>query len=1034
MQQLRYSLDRLLRWRPLPARSLNHVRGVRALIAAAIILTAAPALPGLAATQVPGDPEKHHVLYINSYMNGYAWSDNILEGLREGFAASGRIVDLQVEYLDTRRYPDPMMRDRIKDLFQLKFQGRRFDAVIVSDNDAFDFALEHGAILFPDTPVIFCGVNDFHPESIAGRDDITGVTENVDVAATLEVALELDPDKRTLVVIGDPSTTSRAIEQQVRSALQGFQDRLELDSRRVAGLDDLREQVSDLPPDAMLFFIPFYLTEDDYTYNAQQVLEMFVAAQTDAPIYSTWEFLLGHGIVGGKLLDGVHHGRVTADIVLRILSGEKPSNIPVQMITDDPFMFDNAVLERLNISPADLPKGSVVINQPQPFYELQKPIFWTIMASLVVLTVSLFFLVLNIHRRRLVEQQVKDQLHFMQLLMNTIPIPIYFREAAGNYGLFNTSFEKWFCTRASEECGGQCLSAACKGLSSLADAADNTLLDAPGVNIYERRVRDVDGRWHDVLVHKATYMNARGDVEGLVGVLYDISDRKRAEESLRASQAMLRSVLDTIPQLVYWKDARCRYLGANRSFAEFFGLDEAGHVVGKENADLMPSPADARRGERMDMEVMLTGNPRYRMLWELERSPGHTVTLEINKVPLVDHNGQVAGVLSTAEDVTAKISLEKQLLQSQKMEAIGTFVSGIAHDFNNILTTIINSSELALLDLSEDGETAGDVRRALTAAQQGSRLVKQIHTYTRPSREGFQPVDMAHLLREALSLVRASLPGTIRLDEKIDEVGECLANPTQLHQVAMNLCTNAFQALQARGGKIEVRLEHTALDAEQASSLGLEPGQYVRLRISDSGPGISPEIKDKIFDPFFTTKGKGEGTGLGLAVVQGIVKGHKGAVTVSSQPGEHTDFEILLPYVAPLELGMAEPEAEETGGHERILFVEDDPDQLTAVPKVLTRLGYDVTACQTPRVALDALRDNGSYDLVVTDFDMPEVSGVEFSRDLHALKPELPVIMVSGRKNAVDAADRVPNIRRVLAKPYSGRALSQAIRNVMGSE
>lgn len=1128
-------------------------------LAALALLAAVCAEPSQA-----GTGRKRNILYINSYQIGYIWSDTIQDGIREALTESGLNIDLQVEYLDTKKHPEPAVREELRGLFAVKFAGIAFDAVIVSDNDAFSFALEHRADLFPGVPIIFCGVNDFRPEMLAGQTRVTGIVEQIRAVETIGLAMRLHPGRDRLLVVGDDSTTSRAIEAQVREAEPTFAGRLSFDYRRVRTLEELEQAVATADRHTIIYHIPFYVDEGGTFLTPWEVQEI-LASMTKEPIYSGWVFLLGHGMVGGMLLSGHHQGRLVAEMALDILAGTPPESIPVLARTDDMYYFDSHVLERHGIKPSQLPAGSVVINQPPPFYELEKPIFWIIMASLVLLTAALFFLALNVRQRKIAERKLKDQLYFMELLMDTIPTPIYFRSKSGAYRDFNKTFQRWFGAERDDlrdpplKRGGKSRNSRLRSPAALSDAADAELLAKPGVKIYEQVLESIDGQRHHVLVHKATYRNARGEVEGLVGVLYDLTDRHKAEEDLRLaeekyrsifensalgifrvtpegnwldanpaiarmlghdtsaelmasgrallddmrragldsastsaglkqgvttfectlaradgkeitvraylravpggdggaghiegiiedvtsrrkaerdlrdSQKMLRMVLDNIPQIVFWKDRDLRYMGANKSFVDFFGLRDASEIIGKTNHDLLVRELDAISAERLDHEVMRDNRASPRTPLELQLTRGGLVTLEVTKLPLHDHEGRVIGVLSTAEDVTRRLSLERQLLQSQKMEAIGTFVSGIAHDFNNILTTIINSAELALLDLPEDSEPAEDVRRALSAARQGGNLVSQMHTYSRPTREGFQPTDVSAEVREALGLIKASLPGNIRLNQLVEpDLGLCQADPTQVRQVVMNLCTNAFQALRHKGGTIEVSLRREALPPEQADLLGLATGEYLRLSVSDNGPGIPSEITDKIFDPFFTTKGKGEGTGLGLAVVQGIVRGHKGAVSLSSEPWRETRFDIYLPHVREECLPSAPVERANAMGDERILFVEDDADQLGTVPKVLGRLGYDVVACRGAEAAMDVLaRDDGGFDLVITDFDMPEVSGVDFSRTLHQIRPGLPVILVSGRRGATVAARGVGNIQRVLAKPYNGTSLAAAIRAVL---
>ncbi|EGJ50516.1 signal transduction histidine kinase, nitrogen specific, NtrB [Desulfocurvibacter africanus subsp. africanus str. Walvis Bay] len=1119
-----------------------------------------------AESPMAGKGKKRNILYINSYQNGYIWSDTILDGIRETFVQSGLQIDLQVEYLDAKKHPDYAVREQLRALMAVKFRNIDFDAVIVSDNDAFSFALDYRQELFPGVPLVFCGVNHFDSETIAGQAAVTGVLEHTRVAETLKLAMRLHPGRKRLLVIGDESTTSVAIEAQVRDAMPQFKDRLTFDYRRVNNMEELTRTVETADRNTIIYHIPYYMDEGG-TFLTPWEVEAAVAEMTDVPIYSGWVFLLGHGMLGGMLLSGEHQGHLAAQMVLDILAGKSPDDIPVLERTDEQYYFDNDVLARHGIPHDRLPAGSIIINQPKPFYELEKPVFWTIMASLGVLTAVLFFLALNIRQRKYAERRLKDQLYFMELLMDTIPTPIYFRSKSGAYTDFNKAFQRWFGTdrdalnatlpKEIKAAGGSRL----RNPATLSDAADKELLARPGVRVYEQVLESIDGKRHNVLMHKATYRNASGEVEGLVGVLYDFTDRHKAEEDLRRaeekyrsifensalgifrvtaegdwldanpalahmlgyatpvalmtsgrtiladlhcaelealavtaadrpgaaafecrltradgqelavraylrsitsedgsstrlegivedvtsrrkaerdlrdSQKMLRMVLDNIPQLVFWKDKDLRYMGANKSFADFFGLSDQDEIIGKTNRDLLPRVIDALAAERLDAEVMHENRSCPRTPLELKMANGEMVIVELTKLPLHDYEGRVIGVLSTAEDVTRKVSLERQLLQSQKMEAIGTFVSGIAHDFNNILTTIINSAELALLDLPEESEPAEDVRRALNAAQQGSHLVSQIHTYSRPTREGFLPTEVAATVQQALGLIRASLPGNIRLREDVEpSLGLCLADPTQLRQVVMNLCTNAFQALRETGGVIEVGLHRVELQPERADLLALAPGEFLCLSVSDNGPGIPPSIASKIFYPFFTTKSMGEGTGLGLAVVQGIVKGHKGAISLSSEPWVKTRFEIFLPYedegAQPKELA----ERPTPSGSERILFVEDDLDQLETIPKVLGRLGYSVVACRGADAALAALSSSdgdGRFDLVVTDFDMPEATGVDFSRTLHQIRPGLPVILVSGRRGAIDAAMGVSNIRHVLTKPYSGRGLSEAIRAVL---
>jgi len=290
-------------------------------------------------------------------------------------------------------------------------------------------------------------------------------------------------------------------------------------------------------------------------------------------------------------------------------------------------------------------------------------------------------------------------------------------------------------------------------------------------------------------------------------------------------------------------------------------------------------------------------------------------------------------------------------------------------------------------------------------------------------------------LYEVLGLVKASLPRNIDIRTNIRAGLNCVnADPTQLHQVVLNLCTNSFQALRGSGGVLEVELCEVDLGFEDARMLNLRPDRYLKLAISDDGPGISQEILDKIFDPFFTTKDKTEGTGLGLAVVHGIVTGHNGAITVSSTPWARTSFELYLPSNEALDETGAIPLHKLAPGMGRILFVEDDEDQLQTTPRILESLGYDVVASSDPMDAIGVIaRDPYVFDLVITDFDMPDTNGVELALSLQDTAPHLPVMLVSGREDAATAASRLKNIKRVVIKPYNKNIIAEAIDSVLGS-
>lgn len=1011
--------------------------------------------------------KKINMLYLNSYENGYGWSDTILEGIKSVIAESGLNIHLNIEYMDTKIRYDQKVKMHLFALYAHKYRNVEFDAIIVSDNNGFDFLLQFQGKLFPGVPVIFCGVNDFSPQSIRGYYSITGVVESFDIKINLELARRFHPDRKKFVIVGDNGTTGRAIRSQILKAfdkmtgrppfeilflvignqkstakviqkevLKAFEkmtERPPFDIRIASTLEQLTHDAKSVAKDAFFYFIPFYMDHQRGRYTANEIVQTLWEV-TQAPIYSNWKFLVGSGVVGGKVIDGFEHGRAAAHMAMRVLEGESALNIPIVKPNDEAYLFDNNVLEKIHIARDDLPDNSQLINRTSYFIEIDRQLFWVLVGGVVLVTITLVFLSVNIYQRRLAERKLKDQLTFVRQLMDTIPIPIYFCNASGRLTGVNRAFEEWFNLHREQILGDEPHLLKTSGLEQLTDDIDNDLLNEIGIRTYEKRIQLSKGRPKDVILHKASYTNTKDQIVGIVGAIHDITNRKLTEKELRESKQMLQVVLNNIPQHVHWKDNDLNYIGANRSFANFFGIKDLSFIIGKTDDEIIPDPEIAELSMRTDREVVEQDRAVYHMKWTLQKRNNEKVWLRVNRMPLHDQAGNVMGVLSSAEDITQNVMFENKLVESTKMEAIGTLSGGIAHDFNNILTSIINSTELALEDLASDRMAAKDLRRSLKAARRGSRLVKQILSFSRTDKEGFKSIRVSEVVQEAIALIEASLPRNIQFKTHIaTEMGLCMADPTQIHQIVMNLCTNAFQSLKNAGGILSVTLKQTEIDRGISEVLDIKPGSYLELSISDNGPGIANDIQDRIFDPFFTTKDKGEGTGLGLAVVHGIVKGHNGAIRLSSIANKSTTFEIYLPLLATASVPVLSQKAAACKGQESILFVEDDEDQLVLIPRVLSQLGYSVMALPTGRAAYErVVADNQPIDLIITDYDVPEMNGLQLAQQIETVNPQIPIIIVTGRKKPEGMDTAAANIKKLISKPYNKMTISRAIREVLG--
>ncbi len=409
--------------------------------------------------------------------------------------------------------------------------------------------------------------------------------------------------------------------------------------------------------------------------------------------------------------------------------------------------------------------------------------------------------------------------------------------------------------------------------------------------------------------------------------------------------------------------------------------------------------------------------------------------------PYLNAEGLLLGVIESFQDVTLwkqatdeRTILEHQLRQAQKMEAIGTMAGGIAHDFNNILTAIIGFAELGKIKAGAEAEHSRFFGEIMRAGERAKDLVRHILTFSNRSERTKNSVEINPLIKEILKLIRASTPTTIDIIESLDpDCGYIFADPTQIHQVLMNLCTNAVQEMETKGGTLTVTLQQTLITDETGATADLEPGLYAAISINDTGRGIPHNIKDKIFDPYFTTKPAHKGTGLGLAVALGIIKNHGGSLTFTSQVGKGTTFRILLPLLqtrpAPKKL------ADQTlpTGSEHILVVDDETAITEVVSDLLRSLGYRITVSNDSPAALALFRSHpDDFDLVITDQTMPGLTGLELAREIAAFKPTLPVILCTGFSRDIDAESaRKQGIRGFAMKPVAFGEMARLIRSLL---
>ena len=542
----------------------------------------------------------------------------------------------------------------------------------------------------------------------------------------------------------------------------------------------------------------------------------------------------------------------------------------------------------------------------------------------------------------------------------------------------------------------------------------------------------INDRWYEVSVDPQR--NDDGQVIGYVHLMSDITERRQAEAALKEAHQTFLTVLDSIDATIFVADMDTyEIIFMNQTMKEVFGGDKTGKTCWS---------AFRGRSEPCDNCRNLLdghGQPVGLRVWEGENPVTHLWFINYERaIKWID--GRWVRI-QVSVDITKVKNLEKErirtearLLQAQKMEAIGTLAGGIAHDFNNILSAILGYAELAMDDARNGRVAEGCISEIVRAGNRARDLVQQILTFSRQTEAKAKPIQVRPIIKEALKLLRATLPSTIEMHSAVKSDAIVVADPTQIHQVIMNLCTNAGHAMRNTGGLLAVTLDEEKLDRAFTDNFPtMSPGRFLRLTVADTGCGIDPALIDKIFDPYFTTKQKGEGTGMGLAVVQAVVQGCRGGVAVASTPGKGTVFKVYLPIVERRTKRRKVDEQPVVGGNEHILFVDDEPALVTMGKQMLERLGYKVTVANGSDQALRLFRENPlGFDLVISDMTMPHMTGDILASEMMAVRPDLPVIICTGYSDRINQEDALKaGVKALIYKPMTRKDLAATVRSVL---
>jgi PAS domain S-box-containing protein len=1018
--------------------------------------------------------ERKEVLYLNSYSKGLEWSDPISQAVEDGMRASGYEVNLHIEYMDEKRYQDPAYESMLVELYRYKYTDHSFDVIIVSDDNAFTFIKKHRQALFRDTPVIFCGVNYYSDDMLAGQTNITGVVEQYDIKNTLATALLLQPTVQHIYVINDRSATGAANKKNIEQAIPEFSSHADITFLEDYSMAELEDRVAILPDNSIILLMTFNQDRLGNDYSYDETIRR-IRANANVPIYGIWEMYLGKGIVGGRLTSGYEQGNISAQMATRILQGESPSQIPVVMNPPNHYMFDNAELSRFGISALNLPSGSIVVNQPVPVRVLPESVIWAIGISASGLILGLAAMVVAFLRLRRARDALDESERRYRAVVEDQTELICRINKDGTHIFVNDAYCRYFGKTRSEIMGTKFIPAMSTGEKK--NVRSHLLSLSPihpiGSTTNQVEIPGQGTRWLKWNNH-AIFDDA-GNVSEYQSVGRDVTDVQLAENELRKYQENLEAVIDARTQELVTSNAQLQQEVAERTVAENLLAEETERLAvtlrsigeGVITTDISGRVLLVNRvAERLTgwKQEYASGSPIARVLSLIDEknrqsienpalnllkqnesitSPFRAVLvakdgteriIEESASIMSDHENRTIGFVIVFRDITERQKLENELARTHKLESLGLLAGGIAHDFNNILTAIFGNIILARMHVGEDSPGFERLAEAENAMVRAKELTQQLLTFSKGGAPVKETADITGIITDSTKFM---LRGSQSRCEFVIEpdLWTVDVDVGQISQVINNIVINADHAM-PNGGIIHVSTLNCTL--KKGTSLPLSPGRYVKITIADKGSGILKENLTRIFDPYFTTKTKG--SGLGLSTALSIIRKHNGHIDVESEPGKGTSVHIYLPASEKSLNGSTTGNGQPVHGSGRILVMDDEEAILEMASALLSHFGYRSGVALDGEAAIalykEAAVKNDPFTAVIMDLTIPGgLGGKETIARLLEFDPRVKAIVSSGYStDPIVANFRQYGFSGILTKPYTAKEMSEIIKKVLSQK
>lgn len=868
-------------------------------------------------------------------------------------------LDPAIEYLDAKRFPDNDHLMQAKDYLSNKYRDRNIDLIYVMDNPALEMVLSNNGEFLKDVPVVFAGINGFEPEMLLPRSKITGITENMEIAGTLEVALALHPNCKDVLAVHDYTVTGKAFRHEMEDILSRFEGRAKVSFTPPATMGELVEQVKSLSPNTLVFLLGFNTDREGRTFPPAEVMRL-LASNTSLPMYGVHELRLGLGIVGGFLLGGKEHGRKAGELGLRVLAGENPAGIPVSLKSTARPMFDFLQLARLEIPSSVLPEGSTIINIPESPLDKHKGLILGTIGIIAALVLMVISLGATIYRRRAAENALRVSEVRYRRLHESLMDAFVCVDLDGRIKDCNEAYRKMLGYDSEEIVQFTYMDITPEKWHSMeAEITERQILTRGYSEIYEKEYRRKDGLVFPVELRAFTLTDDMGVPFGMGAIIRDITERAKQNREIKLINR-LYSVLSRVNQAVVratspgtFLEQACREVVEGGGFlfswigrldpntcavfpaASWGGVqqylkdlnvyaDERPEGLGPTGTcirerkpivfnDFLHDPSTVRWHQMAESLGIAAAAAfpieRDGVIWgslticsdEVDRFGEQDIKLlerVAGDIGFALNNMDKESRRKQAEEERRK--LEERLQRAEKMEALGTLAGGVAHDLNNILGIVVGYSEMLLYDLDDPSPHRSRAMAIHKGGQRAALIIQDLLTLARRGVPNREILNLNKILTECQRSPEfeqlIALHPHVRIQSDFEpDLLNISGSSVHLEKSFMNLVLNAAEAM-ADGGSITIKTRNQYLDKPVLGYDEVKRGDYVVLSVTDEGEGISPTDYKHIFEPFYTRKVMGRsGTGLGLAVVWGTVKDHFGYINVASELGRGTTFTLYFP-------------------------------------------------------------------------------------------------------------------------------------------